>query len=85
MHDSNKRVIHRLKISLGHLQKTVRMVQEDTYCIDVIHQLQAVQRALKETGIVLMENHMKTCVASAIKRGNDSKVIQEIMLILKKS
>lgn len=61
------------------------MAEEDIYCIDVIHQLQAVQKALKETGNLLMANHLKTCVAKAIRKGQDAKAIAEIMAILHKS
>ncbi len=79
-----ERILHRLKISLGQLQTSIRMVENDEYCIDVIHQLQAVQKALRETGNVLLENHLQTCVASAIRKGKDAEAITEIMTILNK-
>lgn len=82
---SKERIAHRLKISAGHLQKSIAMVEEGEYCIDIIHQLQAVQKALRETGNVLLENHLRTCVASAIRKGQDKKAIEEIMAIINKS
>lgn len=78
------KAIHRLKISLGHLKKTLRMAEDHEYCIDVIHQLQAVQQALARTSNVLLENHLRTCVSDAIKKGKDQRAISEIMSILKK-
>jgi len=48
--DTQERIAHRLKIARGHLEKVISMVENDSYCIDVLHQLQAVEGALKETG-----------------------------------
>lgn len=60
------------------------MVENDVYCIDILHQLQAVESGLKETGNVLLENHLKTCVADAIKKGDAEESIAEIMQVFKK-
>lgn len=80
-----ERIQHRLKISLGHLKKVLEMVKNDDYCIDVLHQSQAVQKALKETDHLIMENHLKNCTANAIKQGKSEKAIAEIMSVLKKN
>jgi DNA-binding FrmR family transcriptional regulator len=82
--DTQERIIHRLKIAKGHLEKVIRMVEEDSYCIDVLHQSQAVQSALKQTDDLLLENHLKTCVADAIGNGEKEKAITEIMEVFKK-
>ena len=79
-----KRIIHRLKIAKGHLQKVISMVENDDYCIDVLHQSQAVQRALSETDQVVLENHLMTCVSDNIKKGKEKKVIQEVMAVFRK-
>lgn len=76
--------MHRLKISLGHLEKVIRMVEKGEYCIDVLHQSQAVQKALKETDNVILENHLKTCVADAITKGKKEEVIKELMNVFEK-
>lgn len=60
------------------------MVENDVYCIDILHQLQAIESGLKETGNVLLENHLKTCVADAIKKGDAEESIAEIMQVFKK-
>lgn len=61
------------------------MVEDGQYCIDVIHQSQAVQRALEETDQVVLENHLKGCVADAIRKGKDKVVVSELMNVFKKS
>lgn len=82
--DTQERIIHRLKISLGHLEKVLRMVEEQKYCIDILHQSQAVQKALKETDHVILENHLNTCVADAISKGKKQEVIKELMNVFEK-
>lgn len=87
MNDSNfkKNIIHRLKISRGHLDKVISMVEKDDYCIDVIHQSIAVQAALKQVDQKILKNHMATCVAESIKKGKTKEVIEEVMRVVEKS
>ncbi len=77
--------MHRLKIAKGHLQKVIQMVEGGQYCIDVIHQSQAVQSALHEADSLILENHLKTCVVDHIKKGEADASIKEIMNVFKKS
>ena len=82
--DTRERIIHRLKIARGHLDKVINMMEEDAYCIDVMHQMQAIEAGLKETGNLLLENHLKSCVAEAIRQGKADESIAEIMQAFKK-
>lgn len=83
--DTQERILHRLKISKGHLEKVIKMIEDDVYCIDVLHQLQAVESGLKQTGHVVLENHLKGCVADAIERGKKDEAIAEIMQVFRKN
>jgi DNA-binding FrmR family transcriptional regulator len=76
--------LHRLKITRGHLDKVIDMVTKDAYCIDVVHQSIAVQSALKKIDELILENHLKTCVADSIKKGESDEAIKEVMEVLKK-
>ena len=82
--DTQERILHRLKISKGHLEKVIKMIESDAYCIDVLHQMNAVESGLKETGHLLLENHLKGCVADAIGKGRKNEAIAEIMEVFKK-
>ena len=77
-------ILHRLKIAKGHLEKVIKMVEEDEYCIDIVHQLLAIQSALKNVDEIVLENHLKSCVADSIKRGESEEAIKEVMEVLKK-
>lgn len=83
--DTEERILHRLKIAKGHLQKVIQMVESGHYCIDVIHQSQAIQRALQEADGLVLENHLNTCVVEHIKNGEAKKSVEEIMNVFKKS
>lgn len=80
-----ERIHHRLKITRGHLNKVIEMIEGDAYCIDVIHQSQAVQSALSEIDNLVLENHLKGCVIDDIKKGKTQKSVAEIMKVFKKS
>lgn len=82
--DSQERILHRLKIAHGHLEKVLRMMENHEYCIDIIHQSQAVQSALKEVDNLILENHLKTCVATSIKAGREKEAVDEVMNVFRK-
>ncbi len=82
--NTQERIIHRLKIAQGHLAKVLNMVENDNYCIDVIHQSRAVQRALGEVDSLVLENHLQGCVVDHIKKGEAKKSIEEIMNVFKR-
>ena len=75
-------IINRLKSIEGHVRGIQRMVEEDVYCMDIINQNLAVQRALEKVNSLILERHLQTCVTTAI-RGDDpadrERVITEIM------
>ena len=70
--------LRRLKTIEGHLRGVIRMVEEDAYCIDVIRQIQAVDAALNKVSTQILENHLNSCVITAIQ-GNDKKERQRVL------
>ncbi len=78
---SNPQVLRRLKTIEGHLRGIIRMVEEDAYCIDIIRQIQAVEAALNKVSGIILEDHLNSCVITAI-RGDDpaerERVLKEI-------
>lgn len=80
-----ERILHRLKISLGHLKKVIQMADDGEYCVDIIHQSKALQKALQKADHLILENHLNTCATQAIRGGKEKKAIKEIMGIIKKT
>ncbi len=83
--DTQERILHRLKIVQGHLKKVMKMVEDDEYCINILHQSQAIQKALKETNNIMLENHLKTCAVDAIGQGRKDEAIKEVMEVFRKN
>ena len=70
-----------MKTVEGHLRGITRMVEEDAYCIDVIRQIQAVEAALNKVSSIILEDHLNSCVITAIQGEDPSereRVLNEI-------
>ena len=78
-------VLKRMSYILGHLQGIQKMTDEDKYCIDIVKQIQAVQSALNKVTEIILEDHLKTCVSHAIKKGEGHGLIKEVMETIKQS
>jgi DNA-binding FrmR family transcriptional regulator len=76
---TKERAQHRLKIIKGHIEKIERMVQEDEYCVDIVHQSRAVQKALKKLDLLIIEDHLNTCVVHQIQNGEEAKTSEELL------
>ncbi len=88
MIDANKKqdLTTRLKSIEGHVRGVQRMLDEDAYCMDIIKQIKAVQQALERVSALTLENHLNTCVATAIRSEDtdeQERVVLEIMDVFK--
>ncbi len=79
-----QKILHLLKIARGHLDKVIKMKEDDAYCVDIVHQSIAVQAALRKIDQKILKDHMESCVAEAIRKGNDKEVIDEVMSVMEK-
>ncbi len=78
-----KDLIQRLNRIEGQIRGIRRMVEEETYCIDILTQVSAASCALNSFTKELLTNHIKTCVTEDIKNGKEDKV-DELVRILPK-
>ena len=78
MHN-HKDVIQRLKVAEGHLRGIQRMVEGDSYCIDIIRQIQAVQSSLNKISTKILEGHLNSCLVTAVK-GDDPDERERVLL-----
>ncbi len=80
MHDDRRRdVLKRLSYIEGHIAGIRKMVEEDKYCVDILRQTYAVRKALEKLEGIVLEGHLRTCVAEGIKGNREEAVIQELM------
>jgi DNA-binding FrmR family transcriptional regulator len=78
----NQDNLSRLKTIEGHIRGVQRMVEDDAYCIDVIRQINAIQSALNKISLNILDNHLNSCLISAVRGGDQEeqhRVLQEIV------
>ncbi|MCI9130116.1 MAG: metal-sensing transcriptional repressor [Eggerthellaceae bacterium] len=76
-------ITKRLNRAIGQLNGVKAMVEDDRYCGDVLTQLAAAESAIHRVSELVLQEHMRTCVADGI-RGGDDEVIDEVMDLLRK-
>lgn len=69
----------RLRRIEGQVRGLQRMVEEDTYCIDVLTQVNSVVAALRAVGMGLLDDHVRHCVTESIEQGTGDEKIEELM------
>ena len=73
-HQNTKMVLNRLSRASGHLESVKRMVEEGRDCSEVLIQLSAVISALKNTGKLIMKDHMEHCIVNAVESGDKTAI-----------
>jgi DNA-binding FrmR family transcriptional regulator len=78
MQTSRDEALKRLTMIEGHLRGIRKMVDEDAYCVDVLKQTYAVQRAIEKFEQILLRDHLSHCVPDGIREGRDEEVLSEL-------
>ncbi|MCP4133694.1 MAG: metal-sensing transcriptional repressor [bacterium] len=81
--ESKKNMVSRLSRIEGQVRGIARMIDEDVYCDDVLHQISSVESAFQGVKAVLLEAHLKSCVIEQLRAGDDS-VVDELLVTLRK-
>tara|TARA_B100000678_G_scaffold59156_1_gene47725 strand:+ start:3101 stop:3364 length:264 start_codon:yes stop_codon:yes gene_type:complete len=74
----SEKVVARLKRIEGQVRGLVRMLEEDRYCIEVLHQMQAVKSALSRAESELLKQHASHCVEDVIATGNTTQQREKV-------
>jgi DNA-binding FrmR family transcriptional regulator len=69
----------RLRRIEGQVRGLHRMVEEDTYCIDILTQLSSAVAALRSVGMGLLDAHVRHCVRESIEQGHGDEKVEELM------
>lgn len=81
--NEKEKLLHRMKIIRGHLEKVTQMIDEDTYCVDVLTQTKAIRSALSKVDELLLEHHLTHCVVDHIEQGQAERAVAEIMNVFR--
>jgi CsoR family transcriptional regulator, copper-sensing transcriptional repressor len=77
--------LRRLNKIEGQVRGITRMVEEQRYCIDIVTQISAVRAALRRVEEAVLKDHVRHCVAHAIKSGSaaeQARKVEELMQVL---
>lgn len=78
-----KQAISRLRRIEGQVRGIQKMIEEDTYCIDIMTQSNAVKKALGSVEDLILKNHLSTHVVHQMKSGQSEKAVEEISKVYK--
>ena len=84
----NPDILQRMRTIEGHLRGIIKMVEDDAYCIDIIRQIQAVEGALNKVSSRILEDHLNSCVITAVQGQDQSereRVLKEIAEVFEMS
>lgn len=76
-------LLRRLSRIEGQIRGVSRMIEEERYCVDVLQQIASLQAAADAVAMILLENHVKGCVADGLRSGNDERV-DEVVTVIRK-
>jgi DNA-binding FrmR family transcriptional regulator len=76
--ERSRDIVQRLKSVEGHIRGIERMVEDEAYCVDVVNQILAVQRALKKVSGLVLDRHLHACVTHAIQ-GDDAQAKEKVL------
>jgi CsoR family transcriptional regulator, copper-sensing transcriptional repressor len=77
----HEEALRRLKNIEGHIRGVERMIESESYCIDVLRQIQAIQAALNRVSRMILEEHLHSCLITAVRGENPDereRVLDEI-------
>ena len=79
--------INRLNRIAGQVNGVAKMIEDDRYCMDILHQIQAIKSALAKVETQVLKDHAACCVAEAIASGNEAEQrekFEELVELLEK-
>jgi len=81
---ASQKAINLLKMARGQVDAAIKMMEDNRYCIDVSKQILAGAALLKKANLVVLRQHIDTCVKDAVNTDKGQEKIDEIALILER-
>ena len=81
--EEKKAITNRINRIEGQLHGVKKMIQNDTYCNDVLVQLSAIEKSVKSLSNHVLENHLYSCVYNDLEKGNLS-IVDELVDLFKR-
>lgn len=81
---SREQLLRRLARMEGQVRGVARMIERDEACLDVLQQTAALRAAVDSLTMLLMEDHVQTCVSAAVERGDANVLTDEVMEVVRR-
>ena len=78
-------LLRRLSRMEGQVRGVARMIERDEYCIDILQQTAALRAAVDAVSLLLMEDHVAGCLATAVKTGDAQAYTEEVMEVVRRT
>ncbi len=85
--DDKEALLRRLRKMEGQVRGIEQMIEGDRYCLDVVQQLNSLASAAREVALIVLQDHLTSCITTAIKQGEDEgdAAIKEMVTVLGKA
>jgi DNA-binding FrmR family transcriptional regulator len=78
-------LLNRLRRIEGQARGLQRLVGEEAYCLDVLQQVEALTAAADQVALLLLEDHIKGCLAHAVETGQGEPYVDEVMAVVRRT
>jgi DNA-binding FrmR family transcriptional regulator len=82
-YETKQQMVQRMNRIEGQIRGITRMIEDDVYCDDILHQFMSVESAIHGVKSMLLEAHVRSCVVEQIQDG-DTAVVDELMTTIRK-
>ena len=86
MNESKKKALNKLKTARGQIDGIIKMLEDERYCVDISTQILSVIGLLKKANIDVLDDHIRSCVSTAILEGEEQgqEKIDEVINVINK-
>jgi len=82
MNEDRNKALQSLKTAKGQIEASIKMIEDDRYCIDISNQILATQSLLKKADILIIRQHLNHCVKDAFATDKADEKLDEVMDLL---
>jgi DNA-binding FrmR family transcriptional regulator len=75
----------RLRKMEGQVRGVQQMIEDDRYCLDVVQQINALTAAAREVSLIVLEGHLRGCIAEAVREDGGDAAIKDLIAVLGKA
>ncbi len=78
-------LLRRLRKVEGQVRGLQQMIEDDRYCLDIVQQVSALSAAARKVALIVLEDHLRGCLVTAVKREGEDAALQEMVTVLDKA